>query len=103
MGRGQARLQVKRTLAAEQMDIMEADNVAPLAIGILLMIGGIGYAFVKVDSEARKKDERRFGPLSNFGMGLGYITLQNKLARIIVSAITMGLGLIFILSGLGLI
>lgn len=82
---------------------MESDKVTLLAIGILSILGGIGYAFVKVDSEARKKDEKRFGPLSNYGLGLGYIFLQNKLVRIVVSVIVIGFGLIFILSGLGLI
>ena len=78
---------------------MENDRVILLVTGSLFILMGIGYVFVKTDSQARQKDEKRFGPLSNYGMGFGYIVLQNRLARILVSAIVIGLGMIFILAG----
>lgn len=86
-----------------QKDVVEGDDIMLLAAGALSLLGGIGYALVKTDSEARRKDEKRFGPLSNFGMGFGYVVFQYKLARIIVSAFAIGLGILFILSAFGVI
>jgi len=78
---------------------MENDSIIFIFSGILLIIAGIGYTFVKVDDTARKKDEKRFGPLTNFNMGLGYTFLRNKWMKVFVIIITMGMGIIFLLLG----
>jgi len=79
---------------------METDQIFILIVGAIFLIFGIGLAFAKTDESARKKDEKRFGPLTNIGMGGWYILGQNKILKYFMISICILLGLIFILSGL---
>jgi hypothetical protein len=71
--------------------------------GSLFAIAGLGFAFVSTDESARNKDERRFGPLSNLNMGLGYTVLQGKGPRTFFVLLMLGMGAVFFLSAFGVL
>lgn len=78
------------------------DQIILIFSGSIFIIAGIGFALAKIDESAKKKDEKRFGPLCNINMGLGYTILRNKFFKILIIFISLGIGICFILNGLGL-
>jgi len=80
---------------------MESGKVIQISIGFLSIIAGIGFAIAKNDEYARKKDEKKCGPLTNFNMGLGYIFLRNKMIKWFLVILAISMGAIFLLSGFG--
>ncbi|MCP3872654.1 MAG: hypothetical protein GY699_05785 [Desulfobacteraceae bacterium] len=79
---------------------METDQILIIVCGAIFLIFGVGFIFAKTDESARKKDEKRFGPLPNISMGGWYILGQNKILKYFMIAIFIMIGLIFIISGL---
>ena len=82
---------------------MYSDQIIFVAFGFLLLIGGIGFAFVKIDTNAYEKDDKRFGPLSVLNMGLGYHLLGLKYFRWALVIFLLTTGLVFIFYGFKLI
>jgi len=79
---------------------MKTDQILIIISGALFLIFGISLIFAKTDESARKKDEKRFGPLSNINMGGWYILGQNKILKYFMISIFILLGLTFIVSAL---
>jgi len=71
--------------------------------GSLFVVAGLGFAFVSTDEAARKEDDRRFGPLSNLNMGLGYTVLQGKGPRIFFVLVFLSMASVFFLSAFGVL
>jgi hypothetical protein len=78
----------------------EMDQIIVISIGIMFLTAGVGFSLAKADKAARERDEKRFGPLSNFGIGGWYILMQNRTAKCIFCSLCILLGLIFIVYGL---
>ena len=78
---------------------MNSDQIIFIVLGFLLQIGGIGFALVKIDTNAYEKDEKRFGPLSILNVGLGYHLLGFKYFRWVLVILLLSSGLASILYG----
>lgn len=76
------------------------DQIIVIFIGIIFLIAGVGFSFAKADKSAREKDNKRFGPLSNIGIGGWYLLMQNKTTKYIFISICLVLGLVFVVYGL---
>ena len=76
-------------------------EVISLVLGVFLLIAGVGFIFVRVDDEAWRRDERRFGTPqpSTFLSPYFFVRLDGyKLASGVVVVL---LGLVFLAHGLG--
>ena len=82
---------------------MYSDQIIIVAFGFLLLLCGIGFAFVKIDANTYQKDDKRFGPLSFLNMGLGYHLLGLKYFRWALVTFLLATGLVFIFYGFKLI
>ena len=63
---------------------------------MLLLITGIGFIFSRTDEAARAKDQRRFGPLSNLGLGGWYQLAEQKWTRMLFILFCVSVGLFLI-------
>jgi hypothetical protein len=82
---------------------MNQDQILLISVGVIFYLAGLGYAFVKTGSSAKQKDEKRFGPLSNANIGLGYSLLRIKWVKGIIVIFCIGIGTLLIATGLKLI
>ena len=76
------------------------DQILIIFAGSISLLFGIGLIFAKADDAARKKDEKRVGPLSDHGMGGWYLLGQNKILKYFVISFYILFGLMFIIAGI---
>ena len=76
-------------------------EVISLVLGALLLIAGVGFIFVKVDDDAWRKDDRRFGtpPPSTFLSPYFIVRLDGY--KVAAGVVIILLGLVFLTHGLG--